>query len=356
MSEPESRSGYFLGDGAGHYNWDAPITRWQTDTVLSRMKADFEAQIAAALASLPEIPEIDLAPLYALLEDLDARVAALEGATTQPEPVPEPEPAEPEPEPEPAEPEPEPEPVPEPTPVPADALNLSAGLSLRSGKIYAGSISGSGEHGVYGSNITGTTIVEAAASGFRFGIAIWGGKAVLIDRFSGQCRTPIYAAGLTDSELRELALVSVSKDKLDHPLYLESACRNIKGRDWHLTAGAGYALHLYGEGTLSEGLEAENVYLDARTGLYPVVIHNWRGVHLRGLESHAAAGRAHFDLWDCSDVIVEDFQAEGGASLVQHLRGTCSNVVFRNGTFKGPRLLPDGKPIAGVTFENVKLI
>ena len=94
--------------------------------------------------------------------------------------------------------------------------------------------------------------------------------------------------------------------------------------------------------------------MDGRKGLHPFVIHNWSNVHLTNVQSYS--NRAHYDLWDCSNVVVENFEAWGGDSLAMLASGhTARNVIFRNGIYHGTYLTPNDKPIPGVTFENVRL-
>lgn len=48
-----SRSGYFQGDEQGDFKWDQALTRWQADTVLSRVKADLD-ELRRGMAALVE--------------------------------------------------------------------------------------------------------------------------------------------------------------------------------------------------------------------------------------------------------------------------------------------------------------
>jgi len=53
MPNTPSRSGYFHGDHNGQMNWADYLTRWQADTVLSRVKADLD-ELRRGMAALVE--------------------------------------------------------------------------------------------------------------------------------------------------------------------------------------------------------------------------------------------------------------------------------------------------------------
>jgi hypothetical protein len=273
---------------------------------------------------------------------LEARVAALEGTPVEP----------------PVEPEPAPTPQPsEPPAVPAGATQLTAGASLRSNRVYTGNVRGSGDYGAYCEGIADTKVIRAEITGFQFAMALWGGERLAVLGLTGRSSRPtLYGAALKDCELSWLDLEAA----ISHGLYLTSDCADITGHDWRLVCGKQgtyqpYALHLYCEGGSASGLTAERLYLDGRLGVCAAVFENWSDVHLKDVESYAV--NAHYDLWNCSDIIVEDFVAYGGTALVSQRSGTTSqNVLFRNGVYHGPRLTPDGQPIPGVTFDNVRLV
>lgn len=243
------------------------------------------------------------------------------------------------------------------TPV-IDFTPLTIGVGLRSGVAYTGSIVGGpnyvDDYGAWCEQSSGVQIIDAACKGFRFGLALWGATGMVIRSYSGNnCRIPLYGSKLIDCDLDDLALYSDSVQSTDHAIYLSAGCADVRGTSWQLEATAGYALHLYCEQGSSEGLEIDGLYMDARAGLYPAVIHNWANVRLSQVESHSQ--RAHYNLWDCRDVVVDSFTAKGGDCLVNLAGGRhAENVVFRNGTFDGPRLTDSDIP--GVVFENVRLI
>lgn len=251
-------------------------------------------------------------------------------------------------------------PVDPPVVVPADATKLTVGMGLRSGITYTGAITGAAnhatQHGAWTEGAQGTKVLSASVTGFQFGLALWGASKLLVQDLIGRaCLICVYGSGVVDSDLDNLDLASDSTKTTDHAIYLSSECSGVRGKDWRLVSGAGYALHLYCETGSSQGLTVDGLYMDARAGLYPAVFHNWSGVRLTNVESYS--NRAHFSLWDCSDIVVENFHAEGGTALVQLVSGrTARNVIFRNGTYKGPRLTQTGQPIPGVTLENVSLI
>jgi hypothetical protein len=208
----------------------------------------------------------------------------------------------------------------------------------------------SDEYGAYCSGPTNTRLVQAAISQTRFGLALWGATGLQIDGYVGHgCRTPLYGVGLVNAELNWLDLQSIGSDPLDHPLYLEGSCSGLTGHDWILQGNsAGYTLHLYTESGPSEGLDVQDIVM---AGYHGVIIHEWSGIHLKNLQSTVST--EHFRLWNCADILIEDFECWGGNALVRHISGyTHSNVIFRNGIYHGPQLVYGGGSIPGVTIED----
>jgi uncharacterized membrane protein len=94
------------------------------------------------------------------------------------------------------------------------------------------------------------------------------------------------------------------------------------------------------------------VTLDATGGWLPLVVMGFRRVTLRRvtLITQATDGPCIM-LGGCQDLLIEDFDASGGYSLV-YSHGGVSGVTIRNGSY------PAGKPLilgttAGVTFSGV---
>ena len=277
----------------------------------------------------------DLAEAH--LAGLAVRVAALEGGTAEP-PV-------------------------DPPVEPPVTYTPSPALILRSGDVVQGkSFTGydyaiNAASGAYNQAVTNAAVRDSRFDGCKFGVKVGTGpisSGIALERLVARdCRIPLMLADMQDSTLTDLDLEGRPGSTTDHCLYLERGIKRMTGRNIRLTQGGGYCLHMYNPSDVpGEDITLEDVTLDATGGWLPLVIMGFRRVALRRVKliTQATDGPCIM-LGGCDDVLIEDFEASGGYSLV-YSHGGCSGVVIRNGTY------PAGKPLilgttAGVTFEGV---
>ena len=267
----------------------------------------------------------------AALAGLAVRVAALEGGTVEP-PV-------------------EPPPV---TYTPSGEVRITSGAALST-------LSWTGlDVGVWGEGSVGASISDCRADGCRFGIKIGSGpttRGLSIARYiSTDTRIPLFLADTEDATITDLDLAGRVGTNGDHCIYMERGNKRLTGRNWNLRHGADYCLHFY-DGTFSgtytsEDIDLEHITLDATGGgHYPLCIIGYRRVTIRDLTMIGTADGPCIMLKDCQDVLIEDFAAQGGYSLV-YSHGGVSGVTIRNGSYPGTKPLISGVT-SGVTFEGV---
>lgn len=268
----------------------------------------------------------------AAITDLAARVAALEGGTVEP-------------------------PVEPPTYTPSPALILRSG-DVVAGKSFTGyDYAVNAASGAYNQAVTNAAVRDSRFDGCKFGVKVGTGpvsSGIALERLVARdCRIPLMLADMQDSTLTDLDLEGRPGSTTDHCLYLERGIKRMTGRNIRLTQGGGYCLHMYNPSDVpGEDITLEDVTLDATGGWLPLVIMGFRRVALRRVKliTQATDGPCIM-LGGCDDVLIEDFEASGGYSLV-YSHGGCSGVVIRNGSYPGSKPLILGTT-AGVTFEGV---
>ena len=268
------------------------------------------------------------------LADLEARVAALEGAT---EPI-----------------------VYEPSAThilkTGDAVERKSFTDLTYG-ILGHSNSG-------GVAINGAAIRDCLITRCPDGIKIGSGpqsSGITIERVQVvDSAAPLFVANISDSTFTDLTLDGRPTNGYDHCVYAERGLLRCTFRNIRMTRGGGYCLHLYNGAyngsNGSEDLLFEDCVLDARGGgaralvIYP----GYKRVTLRRCKLLSdRTDQPIISMYGATDILIEDFEAEGGYSLIEvPSSGACSNVIFRNGTYPaGPPLIYG--PTTGITFANV---
>jgi hypothetical protein len=177
---------------------------------------------------------------------------------------------------------------------------------------------------------------------------------LVLDTFKAQqCAVPLFVANVSDSTFTNLDVqASNLTANPGHGIYLERTLRNLTFANVRITGGSGYCLHLYTESGASDHLVFDDVFIDATTGRYPLVVWGFSDVTFRNttlimtakdspcVRIHSSAARVLFD----------GFSAGRGDSLSRpYSDGPASGIVFRNGTYQGTTLG------TGATFENVTL-
>lgn len=274
----------------------------------------------------------------AAMADLAARVTALEGGTVEP-PV-----------------EPEPEPV---TYTPSGTLTLATGsvIERKSFTDLAMGIKGTSNSGSIA--INGAAIRDCLLTRCADGIKIGSGpqsSGITIERVTAvDCIAPLFLANISDSTFTDLTIDATPAGGYDHCAYLERGLIRCTFRNMRLTRGGGYCLHLYHEtGADCEDLLFEDCVLDARGGgkramvIYPGV----RRVTMRRCKFLIDSNEPVIVLAGAVDVLVEDFEAQGGYALVEGVYSNSTNVVFRNGIYRSSAPFVVGKT-AGISFQSV---
>lgn len=242
---------------------------------------------------------------------------------------------------------------------PSELPTLTPTVYLHTGDVITGRLVGTGQkYGIYGESVQGAEVGPADVEGFPFGLkfALCSGLD-LHDIAARACQINLHLAGVTDSVFTNLDLYQQGTTQ-DHCIYGDRECSNLRFLGGSLVARTGYGFHFYTESGPSSGALVEDYTIDAVGGRAPFAIWGWSNVTIRRTTTIADASQVCYRLHGtASNILVEDFEAWGGASLVGLWSGgNPTNVVFRNGTYHGTYLTPGGVPIPGVTFENVRLV
>jgi hypothetical protein len=251
-----------------------------------------------------------------------------------------------------------PRPTPKPKP-PASSVK-ETWATVKSGSTISGTVVSVGEkYGVYAEYVNKLKLGPLDLSGFQFGMKLAKCDDVLIDSYKGRKNVMgLHLKGCSRVEARNLDQ-SAGKTKNDHCLYLDDGNRQLRFIHGILKPTSGYGIHAFMESGESDGLYVEDYIIDCQLSLRgAVVLARWKNVEMRLMHTVAWKGQTHYHLYGTvSHVIVEGFSAEGGDSLVGLASNTGypTDVIFRNGFYHGKYLTPGGKPIPGVTFENVQL-
>jgi hypothetical protein len=273
----------------------------------------------------------------ATMADIAARVAALEGGAVEP-PV-------------------EPPPV---TYTPSGTLTLATGsvIERKSFTDLALGIKGTSNSGSIA--INGAAIRDCLLTRCADGIKIGSGpqsSGITIERVTAvDCIAPLFLANISDSTFTDLDIDATPAGGYDHCAYLERGLIRCTFRNMRLTRGGGYCLHLYHEtGADCEDLLFEDCIFDARGGgkRAMVIYPGCKRITMRRCKFLIdRADEPVIVLAGAVDVLVEDFEAQGGYALVEGFYTNSSNVVFRNGVYRSSSPFVVGKT-AGISFQNV---
>ncbi len=223
----------------------------------------------------------------------------------------------------------------------------------------------SSKYGLWGDGLQGNTfkhmLFDHVANGLKIGSGAQSSGLVGSDLKFADCDMPLFLSCVDDSEFSDMELQAnlIAGNNLYHCAYLERNCHRLKFSRVKMFGGSGYCLQLYTESGASVGAEFTDVLLDATKGRYPLVIWGWSEVVFKNLTMIMPAGvsgwcaRLHETA---KNVVFDGFTAQGGQALVGTYGNSPTNVVFRNGSYKGPALTPGDVAIPGITFENVTLI
>ena len=269
----------------------------------------------------------------ARLADLESRVATLEGAT----PV---------------------DPPPEPTILTQQMFPVSGTTYLnlvRELPAYDPN-----QHGIVGYGFANVNVHGYSAKNLGYGFKVGTGALtsdLLVEDYTARaCQQPMLLANLHGGEFNRLDLEATKFDTNQwHGIYIERDVRDVAFHDLTIKGGSGYCLQLYyGSATVCTNLVFEDVILDARTGRYPLIISNgFSNITFRRctLLMPTSSDGVCVRLYSPTNILIEDFTAEGGLALVGTITGGNPQATFRNGTYKGPALKQ--QTMANVVMDNV---
>lgn len=269
----------------------------------------------------------------AAMADLEGRVAALEGETVEP-PV---------------------------EYVDSPALTLASGQTIANKRI-AGTqlIAINTTSNASGQPTNDATVRNCLLDGQPFGLKVGDGPTsyrMLVDGLVVRnSRQPLYTGYLRDSVFRNMDLQSVTGDEAkDHAIYLCQGCYDLTFECLTLSADWGWGLHLYGDSP-SERLTFDDVFVDGKgTGRGVIILSGYKDITIRNLKMvRLATNYPAMQLGDVRNVLIEDFDVQGGNALLEcgGWAGTPVNVILRNGIYRGTGPLTVGA-VDGITLENV---
>ncbi len=187
------------------------------------------------------------------------------------------------------------------------------------------------------------------------------GSNLVVRDFTARDCGQIYISHLTDGEFDDLDLEMVRyhvESNALHALYLEGGNHHLRFSNVRAVGGSGWTVQLYTGSIASDDIVFDGLDVTGR----PIVISDgFSDVTMREVKAvvdGSSGGDESAVVWlaGAADVLIEDFTASGGPGLVQ-VTGSLANIVLRDGTYAGPRLVV-GKnlPVAGLAFENVSLL
>jgi hypothetical protein len=255
-------------------------------------------------------------------------------------------------------------PTPTPTPAPVPAPTTLTQVNPKSGAQYIGShFVGKGSSTGYNLNCIGevdnlllqSVLMEQAHYGISAGKdgdhRGWQADGLTIH----DCEEPLYFARMIDAEWNSLDLQAPNMNNNQwHGVYAEGRCQRVAFRTLKIRGGSGYCFQAYAPNVDSDTLIVEDYDFDATAGRYPIVLWGWSNVIFRRgvIKMTRTDGCCVTIHQSCKVVTFDGFEAEGGKALVGPMNSGkyATEVVFRNGTYKGPTLG------TGATFENVTRI
>lgn len=204
--------------------------------------------------------------------------------------------------------------------------------------------------GAHSQAVIGATVRDCLLTDCSRAVKIGSGptcSGITIERVNAvRCGVTVYMADVTDS--------TVSDVDGEGLLYIERSVSRCSFRRSRFRLGGQYSCQMYNEsGGTAGDLLFEDCIFDARGGgnraLF--VLSGYPRTTFRRCRFYVDQNEPIIVLNGATDLIIEDFEAEGGYALV-YSHGSCSNVVIRNGSY------PAGNPLilgttAGVTFSGV---
>ena len=193
--------------------------------------------------------------------------------------------------------------------------------------------------------------------GLKLGSGPQGSNVVVDGMVARDCAEPLFVANVSDSTFSNLDIQAPNLNtNLWHCIYLERELHNLTFNNVRLTGGSGYSLQLYYSGGGSDNIRFSNLTLDATTGRYPLVI--WGYSHVTFTNTvfimPASSSGVVVRMDSPTDITFDGFTAQGGQALVGTYSGANPHdVVLRNGSYSGTRLLQSGSTITNLVVENV---
>ena len=268
----------------------------------------------------------------ARLVDLESRVAALEAGTATP-------PVDP--------------------PVDSPPIVLATGQTVERTRIWPAAYTESAI-GVRGLGVSDVTLRGVDIGNCGYGLKVGSGaltERLTVEDFTARdCAQPVLLANLHEAAFSRVTLEAPRYPTNQwHGMYIERDVQDVTFSDLHISGGSGYCLQLYyGSATVCTNLVFEDVILDARTGRYPLIISNgFSNITFRRctLLMPTSSDGVCVRLYSPTNILIEDFTAEGGLALVGTITGGNPQATFRNGTYKGPALKQ--QTMANVVMDNV---
>lgn len=197
--------------------------------------------------------------------------------------------------------------------------------------------------------------LENLSYGMKLGSGPMGLGWLVEDVVARGCEQPLYASHIRGCVFRDLDLEQ-SGGEGSHCVYLERECRQLTFQDCTFKGGTGYTLHLYPADGASSDIAFTSCSVDATDGRYPAVIATgFSNIRFRDLllVMRADSDGVCVRLALPSNVTIDGFTASGGSALAGIYGDQTrypERVLFRNGSYRGPRLGD------GADFENVKQV
>jgi uncharacterized protein YkwD len=247
----------------------------------------------------------------------------------------------------------------------------SSSIELKSGGAVANTIFrwssvNNDQRGIVGNGINGATVRNIRTENAWTGMKIGSGAQsynIDLDGFSSQNDVQsLFLANVSNSTFRNLDLSVNSSGNYgkNHAIYLERGNSGLSFYNVKTRGGAGQPLHLYHEsGTSGTGRDIVFDGLDVSSVSGPIVIQGYERVIIRNAR---LSGGSDFPILQLrtgvKEVVLEDFEAWGGTSLVGVSSSTTDRpqrITLRDGVYHGRVITNDASRIDGLAIEGVAL-